>query len=370
MAVGMSILANSRPYEGLLVSIPAVLALVRHLSKNPHPAALVLVQRIMPAAALLLLTLAFLGYYDHQVFGSVFTPPYAVDRATYATAPHFLWQSQRPEPVYHHKVIRDFYTDIELKDFLKARSFTGFLATSAGKLGLALFFFAGFALLAPLVMLPRVLRDHRLRFLVVTAGVLVVGLGIETWFNPHYMAPFTAGVYAILLQCMRHLRVCRPGGQPAGHFLVRAIPALCLVLAGLRLAAEPLHLGLDGDPWLSWYGGTKPMAAARAHLLTELENQPGRQLAIVRYSPEHIVTCYNDWIANAADIDRSKVVWAREMDSASNQKLLAYFKNRKAWLVEPDYNPPRVMPYRDGNEPGPDSLYALRSASRAAKSSR
>src|SRR5207248_1323310 len=120
---------------------------------------------------------------------------------------------------------------------------------------------------------------------------------------------------------------------------------LCLALAALRLGAEPLHLRLDGDPWLGWYGGTKPMATARAHLETELESKPGPQLAIVRYSPDHIVTCFNDWIANAADIDKSKVVWARDMDPASNRELFTYFKNRKVWLVEPDFNPPRVSPY-------------------------
>jgi hypothetical protein len=195
------------------------------------------------------------------------------------------------------------------------------------------------------VMLPRVVLDRRIRFLIITGTVLAAGLGIETWFSPHYMAPFTAGVYGIVLQCMRHLRTWRPAGQPSGVFLVRATPVLCLMLAALRLGAQPLHLRLDGDPWLSWYGGTKPMAAERARVSTELESNPGPQLAIVRYSPDHIVTCDNDWIANAPDIDSSKLIWARDMDPARNRRLLAYFKNRKAWLVEPDFDPPRVSPY-------------------------
>jgi hypothetical protein len=166
------------------------------------------------------------------------------------------------------------------------------------------------------------------------------------------MAPFTAGVYLILLQCMRHLRMWRPGGQASGLFLVRAIPVLCLTLAVIRTGAQPLHLRLDGDPWLSWYGGTKPMGAARAHLLTELERQPGLQLAIVRYSPSHIVTSYNDWVANDADIDGSKVVWARDMGPAANRQLLDYFKKRRVWLVQPDFNPPKISPFPAENETG------------------
>jgi hypothetical protein len=354
MALGMSILANSRPYEGLLVCVPVVIAVAWQLLRKNHPPTSILVRRMAPAVGLLLLTLTFMGYYNHRVFGSVLTPPYKVDRETYASAPHFLWQSPMPEPLYRHKVLRDFYTGIELKEFLGNRSFTGFLQANAKKIALALFFFFGLAILAPLVMLPRVLRDRRLRFLLLTGLVVAAGLGIETWFNPHYMAPFTAGVYAIILQCMRHLRIWRRIGEPSGLFLVRAIPVLCVALAVLRLCAQPLNLQLDGDAWLSWYGGTKPMGPARALLLKDLENKPGLQLAVIRYSPNHVVTCYNDWIANAADIDHSKVIWARDMDPTSNQELFAYFKDREIWLVEPDFSPPKVTLYSAENRRAPE----------------
>jgi hypothetical protein len=350
MGMGMAILANSRPYEGLLVCVPAIVAVVWWIFTKARPSTSILVRRIAPGLALLVVTATFMGYYNYRVFGNVLTPPYQVDRETYASAPHFLWQSPKPEPVYHHKVLRDFYTGIELKEFLEARSLGGFFGASAKKIGLALFFFAGFAILTPLVMLPRAFLDHRIRFLVIAAIVLATGLGIETWFSPHYMAPFTAGMYAILLQCLRHLRTWRPGGQPSGLFLVRAIPLVCLTLAVVRLGAQPLHLRLDGDPWLSWYGGTKPMAAARAGVLGELESKPGPQLAIVRYSANHVVTCYNDWVANAANIDGSKVVWARDMDPKSNRELLAYFKDRKVWLIQPDFSPAKVSSFSVENE--------------------
>jgi hypothetical protein len=69
-------------------------------------------------------------------------------------------------------------------------------------------------------------------------------------------------------------------------------------------------------------------------------------------------------VYNAADIDHSKVVWAREMDPASNRELLRYFKVRKAWLVEPDFNPPRVSPYST-DEPLPETELAEISAGKA-----
>jgi hypothetical protein len=342
MALGMAILANSRPYEGLLVSIPSIIALCWWTVKNPCPSASVLARRLAPAVALLLLTFGFIAYYNYRVFGNAFTPSYVVNRAAYAVAPHFLWQSPRPQPVYRHEVIRQFYVDAELRWFQDEQTPFGLFQKSVRKLGIATYFYLGAVLLAPLVMLPRAVRDRRIRFLVVTGGVFGIGLFSETWLIPHYVAPFAAGVYAILLQCMRHLRVSQPRGRSAGLFLVRVIPVLCVVLAILRLFAQPLHIDLPSALMSTAYG-TAPLGLDRAHVLAELGKRPGGQLAIVRYTPRHDI--FGEWVYNAADIDHSKVVWAREMDSASNVELLRYFTDRKAWLVEPDLNPPRVSPY-------------------------
>ncbi len=91
-----------------------------------------------------------------------------------------------------------------------------------------------------------------------------------------------------------------------------------------------------------WYG-TAPLGLERAGALRHLEALPGRQLAIVRYFPGH--NPLDDWVYNAADIDGSKVVWARDMGADRNQELIRYFKDRVVWLVEPDIAPLRISPY-------------------------
>jgi hypothetical protein len=63
----------------------------------------------------------------------------------------------------------------------------------------------------------------------------------------------------------------------------------------------------------------------------------------VRYWPGHY--SLDEWVYNAADIDSSKVVWAREMSIAEDQELIHYYGSRKVWLVEPDATPPRMTPY-------------------------
>jgi hypothetical protein len=331
MALGMAVLAYSRPFEGLLVTLPAVVALCWWVARKPHPPLPTLFRRALPAAALLVVTVMFLGYYDYRVFGNPLTLPYQVNRATYAATPYFLWQPPRPEPVYRHEVMRDYYTGPrELGAYLNARTLKGFLESELGKLW-CLPVLIGLAPLLALAALPRTLRDRRIRFLVFAAAFFALGLSVETFLLPHYVAPFTAGLYAIILQCMRHLRFTGSGARPGGMFLVRSIPVICLTVDAICLGLQPSARKIPGAGFL------------RASALETLEKRPGGQLAVVRYAPNH--DPLKEWVYNAADIDRSKVVWAREMDSPANRELLEYFKGRTAWLVEPDVSPPRISPY-------------------------
>ena len=83
--------------------------------------------------------------------------------------------------------------------------------------------------------------------------------------------------------------------------------------------------------------------AARANIAADLAQEPGKALVIVRYSPDH--QPLDEWVYNAADIDNSKVVWAREMDEAENLELMNYYKDRTVWLVQPDSKPAQVSLY-------------------------
>jgi hypothetical protein len=74
-----------------------------------------------------------------------------------------------------------------------------------------------------------------------------------------------------------------------------------------------------------------------------LASQPGRHLAIVRYRPGH--DFFEEWVYNAASIDSAPVVWAHEMDDASNSELTRYFDTRHVWLVDADATPATVTPY-------------------------
>ena len=216
--------------------------------------------------------------------------------------------------------MRDFYMAYELNYVRRLHTLRGFVSEDLFFKPLRqLFFYAGIALLLPLIMLRRVLLDRRIRFLVVCVAVLAAGMLSGTFLIPHYLAPFTAAFYAIGLQAMRHLRLWNPDSRP----VARAWCACWLLCASswveIRLFAEPLHLRLaawPGSQWSSnWYGPGR-LGLAREQVKRKLEQLPGKQLAIVRDSPRH--SSLDEWVYNAPDIDGSKVVWAREMDAADN----------------------------------------------------
>jgi hypothetical protein len=347
LALGAALLALTRPYEGLLLCLPCAVALGHWMlrgSNRPAPAAFL--RRAVLPVAIIVVALGWFGYYNYRAFGKPTTLPYTVNRATYAMAPYFVWQQARPEPHYRHASLRKFYDESELKAFTKTHTWSSFVPTLIMKAMISLRFFAGIALLAPLLMIRRALIDRRIRFLIVCLLVLIAGMMIEIFLIPHYLAPFTAIFYAIGLNAMRHLRVWQPEGRAYGLALVRFTVLICFVMAGLRLFTVPLGLQVGEWPAAKWSGmwyGPEHFGEERAQIQARLQQMPGSQLVLVRYGDEH--NPLDEWVYNSCDIDSSKVVWAREMNDADNRELTSYYAGRKVWLAEPDAMPARVSPY-------------------------
>jgi len=339
LAFGVVILALSRPFEGLLLCLPVAVVLGHWaFFSAEHPPLGRLVLRAALPVAVIAAGLGWLGYFDKVAWGSPFTLPYTVGRAQYATAPYFIWQSRRPEPAYNHPVMRAYYYETEQKAADSGKGPLGYLLVKVLSALATIQFFAGIALLPPLIMITRVFRDRRIRFIVVSVLVLAAGMAIQVFLLAHYIAPFTAAFYAIGLQCMRHLRVWAPGGRPMGLTMVRLLVSICVLMGAARVYAGPLHLALP-----EWPAGSDHFGTERVRVEELLHSQPGRQLAIVRYSAQH--NPYDEWVYNAADLENSPVIWAREMDEAQNRELLRYYSDRTVWLVQPDLQPAGVSRY-------------------------
>lgn len=338
LALGLAILANSRPYEGLLLSLPFGAAFLAWGLGRAGPGLRVW----LAILAALALTAAAMGYYNWRLAGDPLQLPHRLNRATYAAAPLFFGESPKPPPSYRHAVMRDFYLGWELRWYLRTRSLAGWMRNALAKARDLWLFYLGPALTLPLLLLPRALADRRIRLAVLGCGFCLAGLFASVWFYPHYAAPLTAVFYLLIVQSLRHLRAGQRRSRPAGLWLARAVPLICVLSLVVRAAVHPLLDAVPEMP-LQWHHA-KPGNLDRARVLAELARTEGRHLAIVRYGPGHDPLL--EWVYNAANIEEAQVVWARELDSPENERLIRAFPGRRVWLVEPDRKPPQLSPYR------------------------
>jgi hypothetical protein len=339
MGLGLAILANTRPYEGFVFCLPIAVAMLVWIFRQKRiPIAKVLWRVVLPLILILSATGGAMGHYFWRVTGNAFVMPYTIDRQTYAVAPYFVWQKPRPEPVYRHAVMREFYTDLEMRGYEEGTTLHGFLHRLRRRAHELWRFFMGPVFSLPFLMLPWLFRDRRMRLPLVLVCAVAAGVAVETWTLEHYLAPAVGLFYLLLVQCLRHLRLVRWRGKPVGYGLVRAVPMVCVATVVLRLSA--VAVGVRIEP-------PRQQLPQRTAITRELQSLPGKQLVIVRYSPQH--SPHLEWVNNLADIDGAKIVWARDMGDAGNQELLRYFKDRRAWRIDADDAAPKLEAYEGGN---------------------
>jgi len=347
LGVGLLILANTRPYEGFIFSLPVAVAMMSWILGKGGPEFRTALGRvIIPVVLVLSMTAGELGYYFWRVTGSPIRMPYSVERLEYGVSPYMVWQRVRQQqPQYQHTVFSERYIAGELVAYRVLRSPIGF----AMKAFWAWQFYLGPALTLPLLLvgitLPWGFRWRDItpdsRFLIIEAILVGIGVSLEVFYSPHYSAPATGLVLALVLIAMRRV-ASWAARRKSGAFLARSVAIIVILMFGLRTAAVWLHIPVQQFYMFAWHqratGGL-----ARAAVERQLQQMPGQQLVIVRYKPDHDL--FFDWVHNDADIDHSKVVWANELGGANDAGLIHYFKGRNVFLLQADEEPPKLSRY-------------------------
>lgn len=336
---GLFILSQSRPFEGILLSLPVGIFLItrfwRGTGRKHSP-----VRALAPLAAVSLLVIASGLYYNWRVTGHALQLPYQLHQRIYGTPQNLLWSPPvaTAARVAQFKDIRDNF-EWQYGLFEEQSTWIGLADTLPVKLRSYWDFFLQPILSLPLLLLPLVWRRDDLRFLFATClFVLLAEFLLYPFFYPHYAALLCGPLLVLVLQGARYLRTLRWRGRPVGDamfrwsFLCGAISSILLV-AGAVLS--PVFIAQASTP--------------RSQIEEQLKQRGGKHLVIVRYTPRHSI--HEPWIYNSADVDRSPIVWARELDDASMQILLHYYADRQVWLVNADAQTPSVIPYADRYNP-------------------
>jgi hypothetical protein len=349
MGLGLMILANSRPWEGAMAALPVAIALFFHFARRSP---LQMARVAAPLVACLTVLFILMAYYNTRVTGNPLRMPYSEHIRQYQFSPPFIFMKDYPLKTYRDNDLYWYYAVFDKN--LRHKAQVAFISTRASELWFADHTFLEVVMLAPLLLAPLVvLRDRRIRLLLICLLTTLAAASIAWGMSAHYLAPATGCIFALAVQCLRHLRCARFPGRAASRVLIMLLPLGAFAEFGITRV-----MGLDFKPLAS--SQTAPAttqqvlpAGVSPELLSTAENKWAleqkllesgkKQLIFVRYhlSKDDL----EEWIYNRADIDASPVVWAHDMGPQENLKLLAYYPDRQAWLFEPNLSPPRLSAY-------------------------
>jgi hypothetical protein len=340
LGLGVALQMITRPYECVLLVIAAALYFVPVLRRPAELRRLIPLTAVAVVAALPGLILTVLQ--NKAVTGSFTTLPYVLGQYQYGVPAALTFA---PNPVPHRQL-----TPQQELEYKSQRSFHGEEPDTLGKFLLRLEYrvrFYRFYFFAPLyVALAAFLvatRGYRRGYVLIACAVFALGTNFFPYLYPRYLAGVACLFILISVAGLQTLSGVIVRGQPAGRRAAIVILALC---ASQFLFWYTLHVFDDQDlsialkQYESWDFINHRDSGERESVERELKEVPGRKLVFVSYWPNHLFQ--HEWVYNAADIEASEVIWARDMGAGEDEKLAHYYANRSVWLLEPDAQPPKL----------------------------
>jgi hypothetical protein len=329
--LGAVILGLSRPFEGLVLTVICFIFLLINLIKKRALFTIPTVGKIyLPVAVVAILFLLWTGYYNRRITGDAFKMPYMVYEEQYAVAPFLLIQKPRQIPQYNHEFIKRHFVDYALEEYNRQKNFKGFVKETIIKFKRIIKGYSwNYALIPLVIALPWMVRRRSVYICpLICFTVFMLAMVVETWMWDRYVAPIGAVFFCLVVEGFRRIRLWRCCGRPFGSAITIGILGLCCLQTLLWAKTRKWEYSRRDWDW------------QRQEIIRKLESEGGKHLIFVRYGQKQSV--HNDWVHNSADIDGSRVVWARDMGDEKNRRLIEYYRDRKVWLIEAEneYDPP------------------------------
>lgn len=327
LVLGLWLLAISRPLEGVLVAIPlslgALITWMRFtkgwdLSSRCKPLLIPVLLGIMG--------MGWLGYYHARITSNALRMPYFIYENRYSVTPMFLTQTLRDEPVYHNESMRAFHADWEAGIFREQQSWDGYVQTKLTYLTTLWEFFLGrglsvLAVLGIIIGIAKTIpsRNRTVRELAIVSiaafGLVFIMHSQTVWMHPHYLAPLVP-----FLWCWIGIGLAALASLKLFKFEIG------LLFAISTLGFTILERSEEFDHSRKFISTVRMWQHKRRAIEQDLQATAGMHLVLVEYGPYH--SPHDEWCYNSADIDHSKIVWARDLGQIKNKELLKYFSNR------------------------------------------
>ena len=331
---GALLLAASRPYESSILILFLCASLTVSFWRKRR-----LLQTRMVAPAVLSLSAAFfvlLGY-NHAVTGNALKMPYVLHLQQYASAPPFWFMPALQPKRYENPGIQHAYEDAEKPEYkeVSTQSPAGSVGRNLLTILVTIIYDGGVFGLAPLMFIPLLWRDSTIRFYTWCAVLLTAALVVETYMSLHYAAPLL--VVGTLLSCLILDRLWKIRRTKCADRILLACVLSVLLLAGPVWRAVRAMEGVTGKLYPDSGFGLQ-----RAQVVQTIMNHPGNHVVFVHYTPQQ--SPYVTWVANGADIDSSRLIWAHDR-GGENRELQEYFKDRTFWSLEYKEGVVSLLPY-------------------------
>jgi len=202
------------------------------------------------------------------------------------------------------------------------------------------FFFLAPLFLAIPAFFVAAIRESRYAWVLLTLLIFALGVNFFPAFQLHYLGAVT--FLFVLMSVVGLQQISRWSPEAA-----RLILLLCVVHSVFWYG---IHFFEDEDiapamiQYETWDSINHRNPERRVFVNRKLADIPGQLLVFVRYSPRHIFQ--DEWLYNEASLDSARIIWARDLGSEENSKLLELYPNREVLLLEPDVRPlPQLAPY-------------------------
>jgi hypothetical protein len=305
--IGWTLIFFTRPYESILAGVTIAIT--------------VLVRRRLGVIAVLtvivLIDLCGYGYHNWRVTGDPLLHPYQLSQLQYGVPHALLWQKEILEPPRLTAQQRGVFLWQQSNYRAGKRLATHLLAAVKDWKGVWSFYI-GYPLTIPFAVAIVGFRSWKVRVMLAGIAVSLAWSFCYPETKPHYLAPVAPFFFAVSARGLLKIAYWRRGSFLAIAFLAGS------ALFGTRIL-------FTGHP-----------PAGRAVIARQLKSMDGKQLVFVHYAPGH--DPHDEWVYNRAVLDEAKVVWANDLGRERNRDLMRYFKDRQAWLVEPDEHG-RFIPY-------------------------
>jgi hypothetical protein len=328
-AAGAMILANSRPYEGFFYVLASFAALAWWTRRTRRPLRdLLRTPATLAALVVLAAGIAWTAFYNYRVTGSPWVLPTALYQSQYSSTSQFLFVPEGPPLVYRHDMIRQMWAVWFHSKYAEARADPLVALPNLARI-LGLLFAPTYRFLMCLAVL--FVPGRKVWKAAGIAGVCAGAILAEVNMEPHYLAPAVALLLFLAAVGLKFARETLRGQN-------RPRVAAAFVIGTLAVAGATEAFNVA-----AYRGNTSnAFTRARTDIVTSLSRDPSRHLVIVRYAPTHLIG--PEWVYNSANIDESRIVWARDM-GVRNQELVDYYPDRKVWLLEPDLKTDALKPY-------------------------